>query len=287
MPINFKEDTVQEFGVTHYWSNTTIKDSFTTKRGTKVQIIERPKWGLACYMDNSIQSSLIDEKIYHESLVHPVMLSVKERSRVMIIGGGEGATAREVLKWSDVEQVDMYEWDEEVVKFFKSKYPEWAKGAWDDKRLKLHFVDIFEAIDNPPPKTKKYDVIIIDLFEPCEENKQKWTTLIKSLHNWVTVNGSIVMYAGMRNILENQQPYQKLIDIIEYRELRPGHMVRDLCLSKDIIPYRVWIPSFSGESMFLLLKHYNVVDKLKFNDLKVFNSHITDEVWNSYKTLNW
>jgi hypothetical protein len=95
------------------------------------------------------------------------------------------------------------------------------------------------------------------------------------------------MYAGMRNILEKQQPYQKLIDIIEYRELRPGHMVRDLCLSKDIIPYRVWIPSFSGESMFLLLKHYNVVDKLKFNDLKVFNSHITDEVWNSYKTLNW
>jgi predicted membrane-bound spermidine synthase len=287
MPINFKEDTVQEFGVTHYWSNTTIKDSFTTKRGTKVQIIERPKWGLACYMDNSIQSSLIDEKIYHESLVHPVMLSVKERSRVMIIGGGEGATAREVLKWSDVEQVDMYEWDEEVVKFFKSKYPEWAKGAWDDKRLKLHFVDIFEAINNPPSRTKKSDVIIIDLFEPCEENKQKWITLIKSLHNWVTVNGSIVMYAGMRNILENQQPYQKLIDIIEYRELRPGHMVRDLCLSKDIIPYRVWIPSFSGESMFLLLKHYNVVDKLKFNDLKVFNSHITDEVWNSYKTLNW
>jgi predicted membrane-bound spermidine synthase len=287
MPINFKEDTVQEFGVTHYWSNTTIKDSFTTKRGTKVQIIERPKWGLACYMDNSIQSSLIDEKIYHESLVHPVMLSVKERSRVMIIGGGEGATAREVLKWSDVEQVDMYEWDEEVVKFFKSKYPEWAKGAWDDKRLKLHFVDIFEAINNPPSRTKKYDVIIIDLFEPCEENKQKWITLIKSLHNWVTVNGSIVMYAGMRNILEKQQPYQKLIDIIEYRELRPGHMVRDLCLSKDIIPYRVWIPSFSGESMFLLLKHYNVVDKLKFNDLKVFNSHITDEVWNSYKTLNW
>lgn len=287
MPINFKEDTVQEFGVTHYWSNTTIKDSFTTKRGTKVQIIERPKWGLACYMDNSIQSSLIDEKIYHESLVHPVMLSVKERSRVMIIGGGEGATAREVLKWSDVEQVDMYEWDEEVVKFFKSKYPEWAKGAWDDKRLKLHFVDIFEAINNPPSRTKKYDVIIIDLFEPCEENKQKWTTLIKSLHNWVTVNGSIVMYAGMRNILEKQQPYQKLIDIIEYRELRPGHMVRDLCLSKDIVPYRVWIPSFSGESMFLLLKHYNIVDKLKFNELKVFNSHITDEVWNSYKTLNW
>jgi len=287
MPINFKEDTVQEFGVTHYWSNTTIKESFTTKRGTKVQIIERPKWGLACYMDNSIQSALIDERIYHESLVHPVMLSVKERKRVMIIGGGEGATAREVLKWSDVEQVDMYEWDADVVKIFKEKYPEWAKGAWNDSRLKVYNEDIFEAIQNPPSRANKYDIVIIDLFEPCDENKQQWTTLIKSLHNWVTVNGSIVMYAGMRNILENQQPYQKLIDIIEYREISPGHLVRDLCLNKEIIPYRVWIPSFSGESMFLLLKHYNIVKSFDFEETKKLESHITENVWNSYKTLNW
>lgn len=287
MPINFKEDTVQEFGVTHYWSNTTIKDSITTKRGTKVQIIERPKWGLACYMDNSIQSALIDEKIYHESLVHPVMLSVKERKRVMIIGGGEGATAREVLKWSDVEQVDMYEWDEQVVKIFKEKYPQWAKGAWEDKRLKLHYNDIFEAIQNPPSRANKYDVVIIDLFEPCDENKQQWLVLIKSLYNWVTVNGSIVMYAGMRNILEKQQPYQKLIDIIEYREIGPGHIVRDLCLNKEIIPYRVWIPSFSGESMFLLLKHHHIVKSFDFEETKKLESHITEQVWNSYKTLNW
>jgi predicted membrane-bound spermidine synthase len=286
MPISFKEDTVQEFGVTHYWSNTNIKESFTTKRGTKVQIIERPKWGLACYMDNSIQSALIDERIYHESLVHPVMSSVKERKRVMIIGGGEGATAREVLKWSDVEQVDMYEWDEQVVKLFKEKYPEWAKGAWDDKRLKIHYSDIFETIKTPPSKFKKYDVIIIDLFEPCEENKSQWVTLIKSLHNWLYLNGSIVMYAGMRNILEAQQPYQKLIDMIEFREVSPGHLVRDLCLYKEITPYRVWVPSFSGESMFLLLKHPQG-EKLNFEELKTQKSHITEEVWNSYKTLNW
>ncbi len=130
-------------------------------------------------------------------------------------------------------------------------------------------------------------MVIIDLFEPCEENTQQWITLIKSLHNWVTVNGSIVMYAGMRNILEKRQPYEKLIEMIEYREVKPGHLVRDLSLTNEIIPFRVWIPSFSGESMFVLLKHHHIVKSFDFEEAKLLGSHITENVWNSYKTLNW
>ena len=89
----YYEDTIQEFGVAHNWYNATIKDSIVTSRGTKVEMVERPQWGLACYMDNSIQSGTIDEKIYHEALVHPVMSSIQERKRVMIIGGGDSAMA--------------------------------------------------------------------------------------------------------------------------------------------------------------------------------------------------
>jgi spermidine synthase len=285
---SYFEDNKDEFGVSHIWANATVKDSLTTHRGTKVEIIARPKWGLACYMDNSIQSALIDERIYHEALVHPVMLSTLKRGRVMIIGGGEGATAREVLKWPGVEQVDMYEWDKDVVQLFKDKYPQWAQGAWADPRLKVHTVDIFEAIKTPPSRYNAYDVIIVDLFEPCEENKGQWNTLLKSLNSWLALDGAIVMYAGMRNILAKQQPYQKLIEMMEYRELRPGHMVADLTLlGKTIIPYRVFIPSFSGESMFLLLKSSFLVPNLHFEEAAKLNSHLTEEVWKSYKALNW
>lgn len=281
----YNEDTIQEFGVEHKWHNVTIKDSINTQRGTKVEIVERPKWGLACYMDNSIQSALIDERIYHEALVHPVMSSVKERKKVMIIGGGEGATAREVLKWPDVEEVDMFEWDRDVVELFRNKYPEWAKGAWNDPRLLINYSDIFETIKTSLKRPKKYDVIIIDLFEPCEENKEQWRTLIKSLHNWVTDNGSIVMYAGMRNITEKVQLYEKLSEMIEYHEVSKGHLIRDLSLNKEITPYRVWIPSFSGESMFLLLTKNNM--NYNFEETKKINSHITNKVWDSYTTFNW
>jgi spermidine synthase len=288
MSITYFEDNIQEFGVSHNWYDTVVKDSIITGRGTKVEIIDRPKWGLACYMDNSIQSCEVDEKIYHEALVHPIMSCVKYKNRVMIIGGGEGATAREVLKWSGVEQVDMYEWDKDVVSLFRDKYPQWAKGAWDDKRLQLHYQDIFEIINNPPSSSvKKYDVVIIDLFEPCEENKKKWYTLLKAIPNWITLNGSIVMYAGMRNILQKQQPYLNLIRMIEYREYLSGVEIRDLSLLKEIIPYKVFIPSFSGESMFLLLKHSEPNKDFNFNEAHSLNSHITEDVWISYKTINW
>ena len=210
---------VKEFDVTHIWHNAKIIESVTTKRGTLLEMVERPM-GLSCFMNNSIQSCTSDEQIYHEALVHPVM-SDKVKT-VLIIGGGEGATAREVLKWP-VERVDMYEWDEEVVQLFK-KYPQWSKGAWDDKRLHIYYDDIFTA-----NITSKYDAIIVDLFEP----NAQWVTLIDRIRNWS--NGSIIMYAGMRTT--NVIPLS--ID-----------MWRGIPIDYSIT-YK-YIPSFLGESVFLL-----------------------------------
>jgi len=255
------EEEVKEFGVSYNWHNAIIKDSIITHRGTKVEMIERPNWGIACYMDNSIQSAEIDEKIYHEALVHPIMSN--DVKKVLIIGGGEGATAREVLKWP-VEEVDMIEWDKDVVELFRTKYPQWAKGAWDDPRLTIEHSDIFKKTIS-----KKYDVIIIDLFEP--DNVKQMSSLLKKLHNCITLNGSIVMYAGMRNILV-KQPYQKLIE--EFQETWRGIPIQE----SKIIPYKVYIPSFSGESMFLLINKKN---------FEWTRSHITNDIWNSYKTFNW
>jgi hypothetical protein len=91
----------------------------------------------------------------------------------------------------------------------------------------------------------------------------------------------------MRNILQKQQPYLNLIRMIEYREYSSGVEIRDLSLLKEIIPYKVFIPSFSGESMFLLLKHSEPNKDFNFNEAHSLNSHITEDVWISYKTINW
>ena len=287
----YYENTWEELGVEHKWKNALVHVHMMTDRGTYVEMVERPNWGIACYMDNAIQSCEVDEYIYHEALVHPVMQCVqniqsipKNKKRVMIIGGGEGATAREVLKWKadQVEQVDMYEWDKDVVQLFKKKYPQWAKGAWKDKRLTIYHDDIFETIMKSP---KKYDVIIIDLFDPSVETTVQWYILLKSISNWITPEGSIVMYSGMRNILVKQQPYHILQDIITgHREDVNGSLVNTLLKDREIVPYRVFIPSFSGESTFLLIKHNELVWDL---NEKGIESHMTDKIWESYRTFNY
>jgi len=217
-----------------------LLDSIMTYRGTHVEMIQCPTWGIACFMDGVIQSCEMDEAMYHISLVHPIMMTNPHAKRVMIIGGGEGATAREVLKWMSIEQVDMYDWDKDVVQLFQSKYPQWAKGAWENEKLALHFNNIFDAISSPPDKL--YDVIIIDLFDPAEENVEQWKHLLRHLSRWMTPNASIVMYAGMIKD-DIVQPYHILKNIIaqSYTE-------------KNTYLYKVPIRSFMGDAAFLTVR---------------------------------
>lgn len=215
-------------------------DSIITHRETRVEMIQCPTWGISCFMDGVIQSCEMDEAMYHISLVHPTMMVNPYAERVLIIGGGEGATAREVLKWTSVKQVDMYDWDKDVVQLFQSKYPQWAKGAWENEKLALHFDNIFDVILSPPDKP--YDVIIIDLFDPEEENVEHWKHLLHHLPRWSTPNTSIVMYAGM---MKNEivQPYQMLKDIIAQSYT-----------NKDVQLYTVPIQSFMGDAAFLTVR---------------------------------
>lgn len=230
-----------------------LQESIITHRGTKVDMVLQEGGTLACYMDEEIQSSESDEALYHEALVVPVMEAAKKKERVMIIGGGEGATAREVLAWPDVQTVDMYEWDKDVVQLFQSKYPQWAKGAWDDPRLHLYYEDIFEAIRRPPALADRYDVMIIDLFDPSEENIMSWYDLLMNLHHWIRPDGCIVLYAGVHDSAVSESPSDRLRKILEYDEIWQDIQVKLVPLHKQIRTYEVYIPCFGGNSAFLLL----------------------------------
>ena len=271
--VIYCEDTWPELGVAHHWKNVTSIQSMNTKRGTHVEMVERPNWGITCYMDNAIQSCELDESIYHEALVHPVMASFFARKRVMVVGGGEGAVIREVLKWPEVENVDMYEWDKDIVQLFRTRYPQWANGAWSDPRLTLHYDDIFEAIRTPP--SERYDVVIIDLFDPSEDTYDSWAILLRNLSNWVTPTGTVAMYAGIRTVLSEEQPHHVLTRIL----MEPAE--NGVLQYREIIPYHLYIPSFEGDSMFLLL-----CQPLFFYITKTIDSHMTDSLWKSYQVFD-
>jgi len=123
-----------------------------------------------------MQSTSKGERAYHESLVHPAMFAHPNPQRVAVIGGGEGATLREVLKHNTVKDAIMIEIDEEMVSVSRQHLPEWsdcsdlvgsAKWCGDDARAQVYYEDalawfIDRYYDEKNITDELLDVIIMD-----------------------------------------------------------------------------------------------------------------------------
>ncbi|MDQ2680014.1 MAG: fused MFS/spermidine synthase [Candidatus Eremiobacteraeota bacterium] len=132
-----------------------------------VGVIRTPVFGKMLILDGDTQSSQNDEKIYHESLVHPALAGADDRSQVLILGGGEGATLREALRHPEVKRVTMVDIDGEVVELSKKYLAEWSDGAFDNPRSR---VIIGDALKFLAEDRDQYGVIISDLTEPLEDS---------------------------------------------------------------------------------------------------------------------
>lgn len=139
----------------------------TTTKFQKAEILSLKGYGKVLVLDGRIQSAEVDEFIYHEALVHPAMIAHPSPEKVAIIGGGEGAVLREVLKHNCVKEATMIDIDEEVVNFCKEHLPIFHQNSFFDPRVKLIYSDARKYLE----ETKEiYDVIIIDLSEPLVDS---------------------------------------------------------------------------------------------------------------------
>lgn len=127
-----------------------------------VVIADTYNHGVALYLDGVIQSAAHDEDLYHEMLVQPAMLLHEKPADVLIIGGGEGATLREVLAHRTVRKAVMVDIDQEAVELCRLHLTEWHCGAFEDPRAEIHFRDGREFIENDD---RQYDVVIVDVVD--------------------------------------------------------------------------------------------------------------------------
>ncbi len=132
----------------------------------EMYIVETGVYGKALILDGKWQSCSGDEFLYHEPLVHPALLSHESPKTALVLGGGEGATIREILRWNTIERVVMVDIDGEVVKACQKHLPEMHQGAFDDPRLELVIGDALKYIDET---REKWDIVISDLSDPIEE----------------------------------------------------------------------------------------------------------------------
>lgn len=169
----------------------------------QVEILETASYGKVLVLDGRIQSSQADEFIYHEALVHPGLLTVdRPPESALIIGGGEGATLREVLRYPSIKRAVMVDIDGEVVELCRRHLPEMHRGAFDDPRTELRHEDARAYLEQTPAQ---FDLITSDLVEPLEEGP---ACLLYSrefyqiVHDRLTPGGVFTMQAGMTKIGE-------------------------------------------------------------------------------------
>uniref|UniRef100_A0A2P2LBI9 thermospermine synthase n=1 Tax=Rhizophora mucronata TaxID=61149 RepID=A0A2P2LBI9_RHIMU len=129
-----------------------------------IALLDTKPFGKALIIDGKLQSAEVDEFIYHECLVHPPLLHHPNPRNIFIMGGGEGSTAREVLRHKAVEKVVMCDIDEEVVEFCKT-YLVVNRDAFCDSRLEVIINDARTELET---RNESYDVIIGDLADPME-----------------------------------------------------------------------------------------------------------------------
>ena len=203
-----------------------------------IEVIRTGSFGLCLVLDGKIQSSEVDEYIYHEALVQPAMVAHPHPEKVFIAGGGEGATLREVLSHKTVTRAVMIDIDRDVIATCKKYLPQHSQGAFDDNRTELHHVD---ARDYLAQCTESFDVIIIDLPDPIEEGPayllytQEFYQLVR---NRLTDNGIISVQAGsasLNELLNLSAVYNTLKSIFPI-----------------VCPYQVDMPAFGGPWGFCL-----------------------------------
>ncbi|PYF06568.1 spermidine synthase [Rhodobacter viridis] len=190
------------------------------------------------FLDASIQFDSQDEYRYHEMLVQPVMALAPRRENVLILGGGDGLAAREVLRHADVAHVTLVDLDRAVTDLFRSHADLVAlnRGALNDPRLRIVNTDAWQFVEHD---TAAYDVIIVDLPDPKSIALSKLYTreFYALLAERMAAEGLIVVQSG--SPLFARQGYWSVIHTLDATRnpVVPGQ-------SLSVLPYHVYVPSF-------------------------------------------
>ncbi len=151
-------------GDVHLWRRLETRVALQTPyQALEIARLETVGWCLL--LDGKVQSSELDDKLYHELLVHPALLAHPRPRRVLILGGGEGATLREVLRHPTVAEAVMVDLDGDVVRLCREHLPFYAAGAYDDPRAQIVIGDAWRYLQEEAVP-QRFDVVIADLTDP-------------------------------------------------------------------------------------------------------------------------
>jgi len=130
----------------------------------RIDFFKSATFGTFFTLDGYLMLTEKDEFIYHEMISHPAFATNPRIQKVLIIGGGDGGTAREVARYPTVKRIDLVEIDERVVRLCQQFLPCTASVFASEPRLKLHFTDGVAFVQKAPAAA--YDLILVDSTDP-------------------------------------------------------------------------------------------------------------------------
>ena len=128
----------------------------------RIDVFESPEFGRFLTLDGYMMLTEKDEFIYHEMITHVPMCVHPEAADILVIGGGDGGTVRELLRYPSIRHIDLVEIDEMVVNVCREYLPSTASGL-DDVRVSIHYEDGLRFVRKP---INTYDLIIVDSTDP-------------------------------------------------------------------------------------------------------------------------
>ncbi|QZY53809.1 polyamine aminopropyltransferase [Crassaminicella profunda] len=233
-----------------------VKEHLYTKASPfqQIDVFDTYEFGKLLTIDGLVMITEKDEFIYHDMITHVPMATNPNIKKVLVIGGGDGGTVRELTRYKTIEKIDMVEIDKVVVDASREHFNITACKL-DDPRVSLYFEDGIKFVEG---KENMYDLIIVDSTDPIGPGEGLFTTeFYKNCYKALTEEGILVN--------QNESPYYE----DDARE-----MIRASQKIKKIFPvaevYQAHIPTYpSGHWLFGFASK-------KLHPLKDFNA----QKWN-------
>lgn len=253
-----KEILMESFGLNFKVEKTLYSEKSPYQQ---IDIVKTLSHGNMLLNDGVIMLSERDEFVYHEMISHVPLFSHDNPQKVLIIGGGDGGTAREVLK-HDVSRVVMVEIDKMVVDACREYLPG-VSTALDDGRLELVFDDGVKYVEE---SEETFDVIIVDSTDPVGAAVPLFEKkFYKNVSELLSENGIMVTQAEspfynadfQQSMLSNQRPYFKRLHLYLFNTLTyPGGLWSFGFASKGVHPLKNTHSRRTNRAKFVT-KYYN------------------------------